>query len=113
MAATPSAEQLGTAVKALRFTLTVLDESDRQDAGGNPADASGVTMEMSEALELAPALALLLVATTRELARVELLTEDPAEQNRAARERLQRQLEAHEVSATFAAVEAEVRGDGG
>jgi hypothetical protein len=113
MEAMPSAEQLGATARALRFALAVLDESDRQEAGGNPADASGVTMSIDEARELAPMLAMLLVATTRELARVELYTEDPAEQNRAARERLQRQLEAHEVNATFAAVEAEMHGDGG
>ena len=113
MTATPPAEQIRVAVKALSYTLAYMDELDRQEAGGSPADAPGVTMTVDEAVALAPALAGLLLATTRELVGRDLFTDDPAEQNRGAREKLQRELEIHEVNAMFAAVEAEMSGDSG
>jgi hypothetical protein len=109
----PPAEQIMVAVKALRYTLAYMDELDRQEAGGSPADAPGVSMTVDEALALAPSLALLLVSARQELAGRELLTNDPAEQNRGAREELQRQLEALEITAAFAGVDAEMEGDGG
>ena len=112
MAGALPAEQLAAAARALRYALAVMDEGDRQAAGGSPADARGVDMTVDDALALAPALALLLVTARRELASLRLVTDDPAELTRRAREMLEQQLEDMEVSATFAAVEAEVRGDG-
>lgn len=109
----PTAQELRGAARALRFTLAALDESDRLEAGGDPADASRVTMELDEARALVPVLAQLLVATMRELAGRELLTDDPAEQDRATRKRLQGMIESMELSATFADVEAEMGDDDG
>jgi hypothetical protein len=110
MAHTPPAEQIMVAVRALRYTLAYMDELDRQEAGGSPADAPGVTMTVDETLALAPALAALLVATTRELVARDDFTGNPAEQGQGAREKLQRELEILEVNATFATVEAEMDG---
>lgn len=110
MAAAPPAEHLAAAVRALRYALAFMDEGDRQAAGGSPADARGVDMTVDDALALAPALALLLVTARRELASLRLVTDDPAELDRCAREMLEQQLEHLELAAAFADVDAEMQG---
>jgi hypothetical protein len=104
----PAPGQFEQAAAALRYTLAVLDETGRQAAGGSPADAAPVSMTVDEAIALAPALAHLVIAARRALAENRGV-DGPEAQAAWARAQLQGELEAHEMNAAFAAVEAEMR----
>lgn len=108
----PGGEALSGAVRALRYTIAVLGESDRQAAGGSPEDAAGVTMTVDEATALAPHLAHLVIATKLEMA-AQLGASGHEEQAAAARGWLLAELEVHEMNASLAAIEAEVNGAAG
>jgi hypothetical protein len=112
MTAAPPPELIRQAAVALRYTLAVLDETSRQAAGGSPDHAVPVTMDVAEALALAPALAHLVLGARCVLAE-NLGIDGPEAQAAWARAQLQGELEAHEMSAAFADVEAEMRSSGG
>ena len=95
---------------ALRYTLAVLDEVDRQAAGAAP-DTDGMKMELDEALALAPELAYLMIDALSTLGAE--LGRTPEERPAFVRNLLLAHTEGAEVDASFAAVEAEVKGAGG
>jgi hypothetical protein len=95
-------------VRALRYTLAVLDEHDRQLAGSAP-DTVGVRMTVDEAVTLAPELASLLIDAVVSLVAEQGLP--PEDRPALVRRLLQDRLQSAEMDARFAAVEAEVKVD--
>lgn len=101
---TGKAAQFEQTAAALRYTLAVLDEIDRQLAGAAPS-ASGVTMTADEAIALAPVLAHLVIAGRAVVAK----DQGAADWSPRVRAYLESELEQAEVNAAFARVEAEER----
>lgn len=112
MADTPPPELIRQTTAALRYTLAVLGESDRQAAGGSPEDAAPVSMTVDEAIALAPHLAHLVIAARQAIAG-QLGITGRAEQARFVRGQLESEIEILEINAAFAGVEAEVNGAAG
>lgn len=104
-------ELMAGAITALRYVLWQQDRGEWLAAGGEPTDAPPCPVTDADLAGLAAPLAALVVGARRAIAE-QLGITDPVEQGRYAYGQLQRELEGLEVSASFAAIDAETAGEG-
>lgn len=105
------AETLNGTAKALRYAAWVSGNDERAAAGVDPADWPPCPVAAAEFAGLVPPLTAIVTAAYRALAEQQGVS-DPAGQRQAARGYLEIQLESVELSASFAAIEAEEKGEG-